>query len=65
MLAATRTLNTTSINTMMNAPTTMPLLFAVPPITKAAHTRKVDFAGLMKGAPIQLDQQALKDKRVK
>ena len=33
---------------MMNAPTTIPLLFEVPPIMNAAHTRKVERAGDMK-----------------
>ena len=30
---------------MMNAPTTIPRLFDVPPMMKAAHTRKVERAG--------------------
>ena len=36
------------MSTMMNAPTTMPLLLAAPPTMNAAQTRKVDFAGAMK-----------------
>jgi len=33
---------------MIIAPINIPLLFPAPPITKAAQTKKVDFAGDMK-----------------
>ena len=45
---ATSTLNTNSIKTMMNAPTIIPRLFDAPPIMKAAQTKNVDFAGVIK-----------------
>ena len=46
--AATKTLNTNSIRTIIDAPMSIPLLLPTPPMMKAAHTRKVVFAGDMK-----------------
>ena len=56
--AATKTLNTNSIRTMMKAPTTIPLLLDVPPMMKAAHTKNVERAGDMKLASKPVSFQA-------